>query len=122
MIARDILHHVEIDQTMNEIIRTSKPGDTLLFNEAYSHSVFEHIRHSRFIDKWLYLKMVSFVYKGKGPYIAEGEDRLTEVEVKQILGRLGNIDAQRYFNAFIARAIAEKFVWMCKLDRDLLST
>jgi hypothetical protein len=106
---------------MNEIIRTSKPGGTLLFNEVYSHSVFKRIRYSRFIDKWLYPKMASFVYKVKDPYITEDEDRLTEVEVKQISGRLGQIESQCYFNAFVTRVIPEKFVWVSKLDRGLLS-
>lgn len=121
VIARDILHHVEIDKTMNEIIRTSKPNGILLFNEVYSHSIFKRIRYSKIIDKWLYPKMVSFVYKGKDPYITDDEDRLTEVEVSQISSRLRTIETRSYFNAFVTRVFPEKYTWMSKVDRMLLN-
>lgn len=120
VLARDILHHVEIDKTMNEIIRVSKPNGVLLFNEVYSHSILKRVRYSRFIDKWLYPKMVSFIYKGKDPYITEDEDRLTEIEVNQISSRLSSIETRSYFNAFVTRIVPEKYTWMSKIDRLLL--
>ena len=45
VIARDILHHVDIPLTMSEIVRVSKPNALLVVNEIYSHSFMDRIRH-----------------------------------------------------------------------------
>ena len=44
---RDILHHVDIDRTMREVVRVSKPHARFVANEIYSHSFTDLIRHSR---------------------------------------------------------------------------
>ncbi len=120
IIARDILHHVEIDETMAEVKRVSKPDGMLFFNEVYSHSIFKKIRYSRFIDKWLYPKMVSFVYRTDEPYITEDEDRLTEVEVKQIAEQLGSIKKRSYFNVFVTRLLPDQYVLVSMIDQLIL--
>ena len=85
VVARDILHHVEIPESIREILRTSKPGAIFCFNEVYSHSITDKIRHSNFIDKWLYPKMTNFVYEGEKPYITEDERKLTEKDISLFL-------------------------------------
>lgn len=85
VIAVDILHHVDIPKTMQEIERVSKDGALFVFNEIYSHSVTEKIRRSKFVEKFLYPKMQGFIYKGQDPYITEDEKKLNEIDVKNIL-------------------------------------
>jgi len=38
IVARDILHHIEIPESVSEIIRVSKSGAVFCFNEVYSDS------------------------------------------------------------------------------------
>lgn len=120
VIARDILHHVEIPKTMNEILRVSKNGAIFCFNEVYSHSIPDRIRYSSFIDKWLYPKMIDFVYDNKRPYITEDERKLTEKDVDLILSSMLRPGIKKYFNFFVTRIIPEKYSILSKLDRLLL--
>lgn len=120
VIARDILHHVEIDETISEVIRVSKPDGILFFNEVYSHSIFKKIRYSYIVDKIIYPRMVSFIYKTDDPYITEDEDRLTEIEVNQISERLGSIEKRTYFNVLVTRVLPEKFVLISMIDQLVL--
>ena len=39
IVARDILHHVDIASTMREIVRAAKPDTLFPTNQIYSHSV-----------------------------------------------------------------------------------
>ena len=71
VVARDILHHVDIPESISEIVRVSKPGAIFCFNEVYSHSITDRVRHSSFVEKWLYPKMTKFVYGEQKPYITE---------------------------------------------------
>ncbi len=120
VVARDILHHVEIQQTFDEILRVSKPGGILCFNEVYSHSILRRIRNSKFIDKWLYPKMISLVYGHDKPYITEDEERLTEKEVEQLVSLMSRIEEKKYFNAFVTRVIPDNFPIISKLDQVVL--
>src|SRR5215470_16283715 len=47
IVARDILHHVDIPRAMQEICRVAKSGAILVVNEVYSHSFADRIRYSR---------------------------------------------------------------------------
>lgn len=120
VVARDILHHVEIPETFNEILRVSKKGAILCFNEIYSHSFTHKIRYSKFVDKWLYPKMTAFIYRGRKPYITEDEDKLTEKEVRQLVKSMESVETTQYFNCFVTRIIPEKYVWVSKLDQRFL--
>lgn len=120
IVARDILHHVEIPAAFNEIMRVSKPGGILCFNEIYSHSLLHRIRYSKFIDQWLYPKMISFVHGSDKPYITEDEERLTEKEVNLLLSKMGSIEEKQYFNAVITRLIPDRFPLLSKIDHKIL--
>ena len=120
VIARDILHHVEVMQCLNEIRRVTKKQGVFLANEVYSHSFTHKIRYSKFIDKWLYPKMVNFIYGGKKPYITEDEEKLTEIEVKMVKEVLTDVEVHSYFNVFVTRIIPDRFVLASKADRILL--
>ena len=120
VVARDILHHVEIPLSISEIRRVSKPGAIFCFNEVYSHSITDKIRNSDFVDKWLYPKMVGFVYEGKKPYITEDERKLTEKDINQLLSSMLEPEIKKYFNFIVTRIIPDKFLALRKLDRILL--
>ncbi len=120
VVARDILHHVDIPESISEIIRVSKPGAIFCFNEVYSHSVTDRIRHSSFVENWLYPKMVRFVYKNKKPYITEDERKLTELDVKAFINTMEKPEVKKYFNFIVTRIIPDKYLFLRKLDRILL--
>lgn len=120
VVARDILHHVEIPETKSEIIRVSKPGVIFCFNEVYSHSITNRIRHSNFVQKWLYPKMVNFIYKGEKPYITEDERKLTEKDVEAFIVTMIRPEIKKYFNFINARILPDRYVSLRKLDRVLL--
>lgn len=120
VVARDILHHVEITEAMNEIVRVSKKGAIFCFNEVYSHSITDRIRNSKFIDRWLYPKMTSYVYEGEKPYITEDERKLTEKDINQILASMMKPDSKKYFNFIVTRLVPKKYLLFKKIDRALL--
>lgn len=120
IVARDILHHVEIPECFAEIERVSKDGGILCFNEIYSHSLLHRIRYSKFIDQWLYPKMISFVHGSDKPYITEDEERLTEKEVNILVSKMADIEEKQYFNVFITRVIPDRFPLLSKIDRIIL--
>lgn len=120
VIARDILHHVEVQECLKEIIRVTKKRGVFLANEVYSHSFTDKIRYSNFVDKWLYPKMVRFIYGDKKPYITEDEEKLTEAEVKLLKEAISDLEVHSYFNVFVTRIIPDRFVWASKMDRILL--
>ena len=57
IVARDILHHVNIPLAINEIRRVAKPRALFIVNEIYSHSITDRIRHSVLVEKILYPRM-----------------------------------------------------------------
>jgi ubiquinone/menaquinone biosynthesis C-methylase UbiE len=46
IIARNILHHVDIPLTMREIVRVAKPDAMFMVDEIYSHSWTEKLRRA----------------------------------------------------------------------------
>ena len=120
VVARDILHHVDIPESINEIIRVSKPGAIFCFNEVYTHSILDRIRHSNFVENWLYPKMVNFVYNGEKPYITEDERKLTEKDIEALIAIMIRPEIKKYFSFIITRIIPDKYLALRKLDRALL--
>lgn len=120
VVARDVLHHVDIPESMSEIIRVSKPGATFCFNEVYSHSITDLVRHSSFVENWLYPRMTKFVYGEQKPYITEDERKLTEADVKTLVAMMKTPEITKYFNFFVTRIIPDKYLLLRKLDRALL--
>ncbi len=121
VVARDILHHVDIPAAMNEIIRTSKNGALFVVNEVYTHSFTDRIRHSAFVEKKLYPAMQSFVYEGEQPYITEDERKLTEKDVAEIVKPLKKIVLKKHFNFLVNRVAPDKYDFLSKIDRAILA-
>jgi ubiquinone/menaquinone biosynthesis C-methylase UbiE len=118
--ARDILHHVDIPATMAELARVAKPGALFVADEIYSHSFTDRVRHSRFVEHFLYPRMQRFVYKGRKPYITADERKLNDRDIAMVRAYLAGIDLEKYFNAVVTRIIPEKIPLFSKLDRLLL--
>lgn len=120
IIARDILHHVDIPSTMDEIVRVAKPGAMFIVNEIYSHSFTDKIRHSALVEKILYPKMRKLIYGSGKPYITEDERKLSEFDLKQIMKPLQPRLFVKYFNFLVTRIIPDRFETLAKFDRLLL--
>ena len=121
ILARDILHHVDIPATMGEIVRVAKPDSIFLVNEIYSHSFTDRIRRSALVEKVLYPKMRRLIYGPGKPYITEDERKLSEADIHQILRSLQPRMFTKYFNCLVTRVIPDRFETLARLDRLLLS-
>lgn len=120
ILARDILHHVDITKTMGEIVRVAKPDAIFLVNEIYSHSFTDKIRHSALVEKIIYPKMRRLIYGPGKPYITEDERKLSESDLQQIMLPLQQRLFTKYYNFFVTRVIPDRFDAVAKLDRLLL--
>lgn len=120
VVARDILHHVDIQRTMREIVRVAKPGAVFVVNEIYSHSSTDKIRHSSLIQKVLYPRMQRFIYGPGKPYITEDERKLSEFDLAEIMKPLEPPLFTKHFNFLVTRVIPDRFAQLAKADRLLL--
>lgn len=120
IVARDILHHVDILSTIKEIVRVAKPNALFIVNEIYSHSLTERIRRSTFVDKIIYPRMCRFIYGPGKPYITEDERKLSEQDLKQIMTSLSKPTLFRHFNFIVTRLVPDRYTSFAKLDQLLL--
>ncbi|WP_404301135.1 class I SAM-dependent methyltransferase [Alicycliphilus denitrificans] len=120
VVARDILHHVDIQRTMREIVRVAKPGAVFVVNEIYSHSTTDRIRRSSLIQKVLYPRMQRFIYGPGKPYITEDERKLSEFDLAEIMKPLEPPLFTKHFNFLVTRVIPDRFEQLAKADRLLL--
>ena len=117
IVARDILHHVDISLAMDEIIRVAKPRALFIVNEIYSHSITYRIRHSVFVENVLYPLMQNFIYRGKKPYITLDERKLTELDIQIIQKSMKPLVLNKYFNFLVTRVVPDGIPIISKLDR-----
>lgn len=120
VLARDILHHVDIRLAMSEIVRVTKTNGTIIINEIYTHSWADKIRNSSLVRNRLYPMMRNFVYKGAKPYITADERKLSQIDMGEITDNL-NVESKRYFNAFVTRLVPDSYPIMNRFDRVVLS-
>ena len=120
ILARDILHHVDIPSTMREIVRVAKPDAIFLVNEIYSHSITDKIRRSALVEKFIYPKMRRLIYGPGTPYITEDERKLSELDLRQIMMPLRPRLFTKYFNFLVTRILPDRFDAVAKLDRLIL--
>ena len=120
IVARDILHHVDIPVTMRELVRVARKNALIVIDEIYSHSVTNKVRHSRIVEKYAYPIMQKFVYGGVRPYITEDERKLNEEDIAVVVGALASIEVLKYFNVVVNRVVPETYTILNKLDRLLL--
>jgi ubiquinone/menaquinone biosynthesis C-methylase UbiE len=118
IVMRDIMHHVDIPVTVNELVRVSKPGATWVVSEIYSHSWTDVVRRSWLVDKVLYPAMQNFVYDGK-VYITEDERKLTEKDLREVVAPL-YVTSRKWFCLFLNRLFPDKVRLLSKMDRVLL--
>lgn len=119
ILARDIFHHVQIKEAMEEIVRVSKNEAVFVLNEVYSHSILDKIRHCIFIEKKIYPLLQSFIYEGD-IYITKDESKLNQFDINFITRFLEKILIKKYFNFFVGRFIPDRYNILNKLDRVLL--
>lgn len=120
IVARDILHHVDIPLVMQEIYRVAKPGAVFVVDEIYSHSMTDKVRHSALVEKIIYPRMRRFVYGPGKPYITEDERKLNELDLKAITAPLQKPEFFRYFNFVVTRLVPDRSDFLAKLDQLLL--
>ena len=120
ILARDIMHHVDIPLTMKEIVRVAKSDAIFLVNEIYSHSLTERIRRSTFVEKIVYPRMQRMIYGPGKPYITEDERKLTEADLAEIIKPLRAPLLEKHFNFIVTRFIPDRFDLSNKIDRMLL--
>lgn len=120
ILARDILHHVDIPCAMREICRVAKPGALFIVNEIYSHTLTDRIRHSVLVEKILYPQLQRFIYGAGKPYITKDERKLTELDIQAIKMPLQTLAFKKYFNFLVTRILPDRYVALSKVDRVLL--
>ena len=120
VIARDILHHVDIPKTMFEIVRVIKGNGIFLVNEIYTHSFADRIRNSSLVSKFVYPKMQRIIYGPGKPYITQDERKLSEFDLLQITKPLNKKIFTKYFNFLVTRIIPDRFATFAKIDRLFL--
>ena len=120
VVARDILHHVDIPETMKEIQRVCKDGALFVVDEIYSHSITDKIRHNTLVEKIIYPRMQRFIYGSRKPYITVDERKLSERDIAQISEPLGSMLFKKYFNFVVTRIVPDRYDWACKIDRVLM--
>lgn len=120
ILARDILHHVDIPQTMQEIVRVAKPDALFVVNEIYSHSWTEKIRRAAVVENVLYPRMRGLIYGPGKPYITADERKLSELDLGLITQDLHAREFVKYFNFLVTRVVPDRFTSLARLDRMCL--
>jgi 2-polyprenyl-3-methyl-5-hydroxy-6-metoxy-1,4-benzoquinol methylase len=121
VLARDILHHVDLPVALAEILRVCKPGAWIVANEVYSHSSAERLRRSKLVVKVLYPAMRTWVYgKDNDPYITPDERKLLQHDIRLIKSHLAKVEFQTYFNFIATRVVPGRVKLFAQIDRLLL--
>jgi 2-polyprenyl-3-methyl-5-hydroxy-6-metoxy-1,4-benzoquinol methylase len=115
VLARDILHHVDIRATMAEVARVCKPGAIAIVNEVYTHSLADRIRNSHIVREFLYKRLVGVVYGDRKPYITEDERKMSERDIALVEERVA-ASRTRYFDMAINRVLPSTIKLLNVLD------
>jgi len=118
----DILHHIDIPRAIAETLRVLKPNGRVIANELYTHSLLQRIRESRFVSRFLYHRMVRFIYGPERPYITEDEHKIDEHELAVLTATLqpGSLRL-RYFLFLGGRLLPTDWLGVAKFDRAFLA-
>ena len=117
---RDILHHVAIPKTVQEIVRVSTSDALFVVNETYSHSLTEEIRHAPIVEKVLYPRMRQLIFGSRKPYITEEKGKLSEHALPSIARQLQPRQLTKHFNFVMTRVIPDRLEALAEVDRLLL--
>jgi ubiquinone/menaquinone biosynthesis C-methylase UbiE len=121
VLAHDILHHVEIEKTMSEVVRVSKPSARFVINEVYTHSSIDNVRHSWLVNRFLYKPMKRVVYGKSTPYITPDERKMNELDMDKVRGII-DIDRERFFDLTVNRVLPANVGFLNKVDTALLNS
>jgi ubiquinone/menaquinone biosynthesis C-methylase UbiE len=119
ILAVDIFHHVDVPLVLAELRRVARPGAWLVWDEIYCHTAISRIRHSMF-GRSAHRLLSGWVYGTDRPYITEDEVPLSEREIGKLLATVSNKQID-YFNFLVGRLFPDRFDFICKADRILLS-
>ncbi|MBF0145449.1 MAG: class I SAM-dependent methyltransferase [Magnetococcales bacterium] len=119
ILARDILHHVEVGKALAALSHMANPGSMVMINENYTHSLIQKIRESRWVCEFFYPRLVSFIYKNEKPYITEDEVKLNEHDLAACRAMLAQSQTL-FFNMFVTRIVPDSYPMLARLDRLLL--
>lgn len=120
ILARDILHHVDVPLTMQEIRRVARPDALVVVNEIYSHSLTNRVRRSSWVEQRIYPRMRRLIYGPGKPYITEDERKLSESDLAEVKGVLRKPEFLMYFNFIVTRLVPDRVEFFAKLDQLLL--
>lgn len=121
VLARDIIHHIEIELAMKEVCRISKPDAVFIASEIYTHTLLEKFRRTKLVDKFLYPRMRKYIYRNPiEDYTTEDEEKLTQKDVRVLQSYLKPGGTTQYFNFLIARIVPKGSPWIAKMDRLFL--
>lgn len=113
----DIMHHVDIPDTVREIRRVAKDGAILLGNELYTHSFLQKkVRESWLVDKVLYKRMVRYIYGSDRPYITADERKIDERELMLMTG-ICRDTRLCYFHTLVTRVIPDNGSVIARADQ-----
>lgn len=115
----DILHHVDIGRTMQEVRRVLKPGGLVIGNELYTHSRLQALRETGFVARQLYPRMRRWIYGTDTPYITADEHKINEAEFRLVSDSLTGSDID-YFGCFEGRLFPNRIAWASRLDRRFM--
>jgi len=94
----------------------ARPGARLFANEVYSHGWTAWIRNSRFVNKWLYPRVVGRIYEGRRPYITPDERKCDQRDIAAVARRLRRARAE-YFSFLSGRLVAPSNAAFARADR-----
>jgi 2-polyprenyl-3-methyl-5-hydroxy-6-metoxy-1,4-benzoquinol methylase len=114
----DILHHVDIPQTLAELQRVVKPGGYVQFVEMYTHSCLERIRRSWVVDRLVYPLVRRGIY-GNELYITEDEKKLNQRDLRRLRLAFPGL-RYTFFHLITSRFVSDRRRWVAKVDRWLL--
>lgn len=100
VVGTDILHHVDISQSLGESLRVLKKGGLAIFHEPIRVPVFDTLRETAF-GKWLIPRKASLDH-----HITEDERKLTDSDLQII---------ERFDSGFSV----QRFLLLSRLDRFL---
>lgn len=119
IVARDILHHVDIPRAMAQLARVAADGALFIANEVYCHSALDRIRRSGLVVRHLYPRLVASIYQGAAPYITPDERKCNQHDLRLLRAALASGRCE-YFSCFISRLLPPTWTTAAKLDRLLL--
>lgn len=119
VLLRDILHHVDIPATLDELRRLLKPGARVLGSELYTHRTLQRIRESRPVSRWLYPWIAKVIYAGRDPYITADERKLDERDLALVEGAFPGLGLT-WFLFVVQRFVPDSRDAIARLDRAVL--